>query len=114
MLDVVPDCAASQDSHRALCGAFGVYGISVRVLAVPVGTPLPDVSLHIVQAPFVGLQRPHGMRRVVGIDEVPANVIELGIAGVGAGRAGTAGVFAFCLGGKAVGPALLVAELSAE
>src|SRR5262249_2894736 len=90
----------------------------VRIIADPILAPLPDVSVHVVQAPWV--RRKTAYRRCLtsvyallplAVGEI-AVVIRLvrrdRFATIkGRHRPGTAGVFPFRLGGQAVRPLVL-------
>jgi hypothetical protein len=57
---VVPG-AAAQHSSRTAFRSLGVFfrAYFVVILVVPIGTPLVDVAVHVVQAPGVGFVRTH-------------------------------------------------------
>ena len=93
---------------KALVRPFGVIsrGVFVIVWIVPIGTPLPHISRHVVETVGiggVGFDGSRGVRRfedasVIGFLFV-GRVVAPGIFGLGAARA--AGVFPFGFGGQA-------------
>src|SRR5262249_14874975 len=50
---------AAPNAKVSLFGALRIFIICFVVLAISVRAPLPDVAMHVVQAPVVGLERPH-------------------------------------------------------
>ena len=93
---------------EAFVRTFGVIsrGVFVIVGIVPIGTPLPHIAGHVVEAVGVGgvgFDGSRGVRRfedasVIGLLFV-GRIVAPGIFGLGAARA--AGVFPLCFGGQA-------------
>lgn len=59
----VAPAATPDDAVRAIPGTCRVDPIRSGVLVIPVRAPLPHVAVHVIQAPPVGLQPPHWVRR---------------------------------------------------
>ena len=76
----------------------------VVVPVVPIGAPLPDVAVHVVQSPGVRLLLAHRMRLAAGVALEPTVLRQLGFAiakTIPRCRARAAGVFPLCLGRQA-------------
>lgn len=84
------------------------FRLAVMRLGVPVGAPLPDVAVHVVEPPGVGFLLPDRVCGVAAVVRVPSIVAQLPpvvaetVSGCGSGPAG---VFPLCLGRQ---PELLV------
>src|SRR5207244_36702 len=105
--------------------AQGVGHLAVRIRAVPIGTPLPDVAVHVKEAPGVGRERTDGRRRLAINALLPPVIgpvaVIVGLVGrdgrAGAerrGGAGAAGILPFGLGRQAVDDALEPGQFVAE
>src|SRR6266496_2535685 len=51
-----------------------------QIWAIPIPTPLPHVSRHVIQAPRVRQQLSHRLRHVETVVEIPGVVVQIGIA----------------------------------
>ncbi len=63
--------AAPKDTVRACRGSPGISHGARRIIPVPVPAPLPDVPVHVVQSPVIGLQLPDRMGRTFRIRTIP-------------------------------------------
>src|SRR5262249_11885983 len=117
--------AATLDAVLAAVGAGRVRHVAVGGLAVPVGTPLPDVAVHVAPPPPAGPNRADGRRRpavtplLAAVVDVGAVVVRL-LGGKGRAerkrsrRAGATGVLPLRLGRQAVALAVEPGQLLAE
>src|SRR5437016_1568581 len=59
--------AAAEHVVGARCRSLGIDGVPAGIRPVPVQAPLPEVPVHIIQAPRVGQLLPDRMRGVVAV-----------------------------------------------
>ena len=62
------------DAVRAIFGAAGVGCGSLGEFTVPIGTPLPNISMHIVKTPSVCLLQTNGVSHSFGVGIIPAKI----------------------------------------
>ena len=93
---------------EALVRPFGIIGRGVFVIVwlVPIGTPLPHIAGHVVEAVGVGGMGFDGFRGIRTFENASVigllfigRIVTPGIFGLGSARA--AGVFPLCFGGQA-------------
>src|SRR5215813_4144550 len=54
--------AAPSHADRARGGACRISCSTIRITLIPVLYPLPDIAMHVIESPGVGLQLPHRVR----------------------------------------------------
>ncbi len=64
------------DTRSTLFRSVLIFNVPLRIGAVPVGAPFPDIAVHVVQAPGVRRQFPNRVRLVLAIAFVPAGIPE--------------------------------------
>ena len=77
----------------------------IRIAGVPVLAPFPNITVHVVQTPGVGLFLPNRVGMPARVPIIPRILLKISFFGIKAVlqlAAGLAGIFPFRLGGKPV------------
>src|SRR2546422_78097 len=83
------EAASAEDPRGARRGSFGICNLAPWIGAIPVLTPFPHISMHVVKTPGVRLEASHELRSVGvsawGPSTVGKGPIEIGLRGAEAG-----------------------------
>ena len=91
----VEPASTAQDAVIARCWALRIRHRIRRITPIPIRTPLPNISMHIIKAPTIRLQLSDRMCFCIAIHTIPSHFIQDSSSRICFSTSCPAGIFPF-------------------